>query len=132
MSLNEVTYGFVDENNIVINHGVFIKDDLETVNRVKTEYGAHAAYEVKDLSKEILSIGVNYWNGSRFIHPCPTALDGFIFDDESNSWISPIPYPEDENLYAWDKITKSWKTVQELGIEVPPQDQTEALPSDPV
>jgi ATPase subunit of ABC transporter with duplicated ATPase domains len=51
MSLNEVTYGFVDENNIIINHGIFIKDDLETVERVKAEYGAHAAYEVKDLSK---------------------------------------------------------------------------------
>jgi hypothetical protein len=119
MSLNEVTYGFVDENNIIINHGIFIKDDLETLERVKNEYGAHAAYEVKDLSKEILAIGINYWNGSRFVHPCPPELDGFIFDEEENNWIAPNEYPEDGNIYVWHTITKSWKTVQELGIEVP-------------
>jgi hypothetical protein len=119
MSLNEVTYGFVDENNIIINHGIFIKDDLETVERVKAEYGATAAYEVKDLSKEILTIGVNYWNGSRFVHPCNPDLDGFIFDEEENTWVPPYDYPEDGNMYAWDTITKSWKTVQELGIDLP-------------
>jgi hypothetical protein len=119
MSLNEVTYGFVDENNIIINHGIFVKDDLETVERVRLEYGASAAYEVKDLSKEILAIGINYWNGSRFIHPCPDALNGFIFDDESNSWISPIPYPEDGKSYQWDPITQSYKSYEELGLEEP-------------
>lgn len=119
MSLNEVTYGFVDQNNIVINHGIFIKDDLETVERVRIEYGAHTAHEVKDLSKEIMAIGINYWNGSRFVHPCPSELNGFIFDDEINNWVPPTEIPEDGNLYTWDPITQSWKTFQELGLEIP-------------
>lgn len=119
MSLNEVTYGFVDENNIVINHAIFVDGDLDTVERVKNEYGAHAAYKVNNLLKESLAIGESYWNGLRFVHPCPEGLNGFIFDDESNMWISPIPYPEDGKYYQWDPITQSYKTYEELGLEEP-------------
>ena len=117
MSLNEVTYGFVDENNFVINHAIFIDGDLETIERVRIEYGAFASHKVNDLSKESLAIGESYWNGLRFVHPCPEALNGFIFDDELNKWIPPIAYPEDGKDYQWDPTTQSWKSYEELGLD---------------
>lgn len=35
-----------------------------------------------------------------------------ISADSNWSWISPIPYPEDENSYEWNEETQSWDLVE--------------------
>ena len=110
MSDNVVTYGFVNSDNIIINHATFVDGDTATVERVRNEYGAFAAYKVKDLTKEVLTIGVNYWNGERFIHPSP--YPSWVFDAEQNEWFPPLSTkPNDGNIYVWVSEEQGWVTV---------------------
>ena len=32
----------------------------------------------------------------------------FVFDEETCTWIPPIPLPQDNKLYNWDYINSSW------------------------
>jgi hypothetical protein len=108
MSNNEVTYGFVNENTVLIGHAVFVDGDLETIERVRKEYDAVFSYKVQDLTKEILTVGTAYWNGSRFVLPSPYTT--WVFNDESNSWEPPIPMPENiPTKYFWSQETEQWE-----------------------
>lgn len=106
---DEVVYGFVNENNILINFAIFKKNDFETIERVKNEYKANQAYQM-NLSKEPARINETYWNGARFIWPSP--FPSWVFSDEINEWQAPIPYPTVEEgsdeQYIWDENTTSW------------------------
>lgn len=84
--MSEVTYGFVDENNILLNAAVFIEGDVETVERVKNEYKANAYY-LMDLTKELVLPGEAYWNGKRFIWPSPNP--NYVWSEDVNNWIDP-------------------------------------------
>ena len=33
--------------------------------------------------------------------------------DESWNWQPPIPYPDDDGMYAWDEDTQTWVAVQQ-------------------
>lgn len=41
-----------------------------------------------------------------FIPPKP--YSSWIFNDSDNSWIPPIPYPNDGNSYVWDENIQTW------------------------
>ena len=107
--MNEVTYGFVDENDILFATAVFVDEDTETIERVKNEYSASACYKM-NLEKELALFGVAYWNGTRFLMPSP--YQSWIFNEELNGWEAPVPYPiieEGSNeIYTWDENTTSW------------------------
>lgn len=102
---DEVVYGFVNEENILTDFAIFKKDDFETIQRVKNEFNAHAAYPM-DVTRELTTIGEAYWNGKRFLWPSP--YDSWIFNEEKNDWEAPIPYPSDGQRYNWDENTLSW------------------------
>jgi hypothetical protein len=112
--MSEVTYGFVDENNILFATAIFVDGDTETIDRVKNEYSASACYKM-DLEKELALFGTAYWNGSRFLLPSP--YPSWIFDEELNDWVAPVPQPEfdPENpvLYVWNEEILNWEEVSE-------------------
>ena len=114
--MNEVTYGFVDENSILFATARFVDGDTETIERVKNEYSASACYKM-DLEKELDLFGTTYWNGSRFVLPSP--YPSWIFDEELNQWVAPVPYPEDEFAYLWNEELLTW---QEYGLFIQPKD----------
>jgi len=110
----EVTYGFVDENNVLESFYVVEEDDIETLNRIKQMVG-HNRCHLIDMSIEPAAIGSTYWNGTRFVFPSP--YPSWVWNDENYVWQSPIPYPtpagseDDDNkkYYVWDESTVSWK-----------------------
>ncbi len=107
--MTEVTYGFVDENNILRETAVFIEGDVETLERVKNEYGMNAYYKM-NLEKELAALGEAYWSGTRFLLPSP--YPSWIWDEENNTWTWPVPLPEfdpeNPKHYTWDEETISW------------------------
>ena len=108
MSL-EITYGFVNEDNILIDTSVILEGDTETLERIKTEYSAVNAYLIPEEHFNSIIVGGSTWNGTRFIPPKPLASS--IWSDEYGQWIHPIDYPEDGKVYLWDEETISWKEV---------------------
>lgn len=108
--MNEVTYGFVDENNILRSTAIFVDGDIETIERVKTEFNAYAYYKM-DLEKELALIDMAYWSGTRFLLPSP--FPSWVFNEEINNWEAPVPLPEfdpeDPKYYVWDEDSLSWK-----------------------
>lgn len=59
---NTVTYGLVDEKNVLFNTVVIVQDDFETLERVKTEEKAFNAYPI-DTELYSINIGNMFWNG---------------------------------------------------------------------
>lgn len=45
----------------------------------------------------------------RFIAPSP--FPSWVFDEDSYTWIAPVPYPNDGLTYKWDETTMSWVEV---------------------
>jgi hypothetical protein len=112
--MNEVTYGFVNEDGILQETAVFIDGDTVTLERVKEEFNAHA-YHKMNLEKELALLGIAYWGGSRFLLPSP--YPSWVFKEEINDWEAPIPYPtfneEDPKYYVWNEATTSWVEASE-------------------
>ena len=106
--MSEVTYGFVDEENILFATAIFIDGDTETIERVKNQFSASACYKM-NLEKELALFGEAYWNGSRFLLPSP--YPSWIFNEDLNAWIAPVPYPENDLDYFWDEETTSWLEI---------------------
>jgi len=46
-----------------------------------------------------------------FIPPKP--FNSFILNEQTCNWNSPIPYPQDGNIYIWNESTLSW-TLQTI------------------
>jgi hypothetical protein len=58
--------------------------------------------------------GVDFYYDERmdaFIPPKP--FESWVLDETSYSWISPIPYPEDDQPYIWNDSSQSWDLVEE-------------------
>jgi hypothetical protein len=39
-------------------------------------------------------------------------FNSWVFDAENLSWSAPVPYPTDEQQYAWDEDTMSWVMLE--------------------
>ncbi len=55
--------------------------------------------------------GIGYsWDGTGFAAPQP--YPSWSLDD-NYVWQPPTPYPDDDNIYAWDEDTTSWIQVDD-------------------
>lgn len=109
--MSEQVYGFVDNNNILREYAYIEENDIETLNRLKKEFGYDKAY-LMDFSKELASIGETYWNGTRFVHPSP--FPSWSWNEEINDWIPPVPYPTDVlegEFYQWNEELLNWVKI---------------------
>lgn len=111
--MTEVTYGFVDENNILQQFATVTDGDLETLERLKSHFNLPNAYKM-NLDKEFTLLNKTYWNGTRFLHPSP--FPSWVFNEEKNNWMPPVPYPllgpKEGYHYEWSEHDVNW-------IEIP-------------
>jgi hypothetical protein len=106
----EVTYGFVNEENVLIAFAVAESGDTDTLNRLVSQFNA-VNFHAMDLTKETTALNETFWNGTRFIHPSP--FPSWVWSEEKNDWKAPIDGPLDGKYYEWNESTLNW-------IEVPP------------
>lgn len=50
-------------------------------------------------------------SGDQWIPPSP--FESWIWSEDLNSWIAPVPRPS-EGLYYWDENTKTWILIPEI------------------
>jgi hypothetical protein len=107
-------YAFLDENNLVTEVIVGI-DETELIEDLDPEtwYGNFKGKPCKrtsyngNIRKNYAGLGYRYDSElDAFIPPKP--FQSWILDEESCSWISPIPYPEDNQQYIWNELDTSW------------------------
>jgi hypothetical protein len=57
--------------------------------------------------KNYAGIGYTYDEGrDAFIPPKPHS--SWVLDENTCSWVAPVTYPDDNNLYVWNETTVSW------------------------
>lgn len=116
-------YAELDENNVVIRviPGVDEKEkDGESIYRsISGKIWKRTSYNTSQ-GKHLLGgvpyrknyAGINYFYDEirdAFIPPKSDNIKSWILSEESCTWISPIPYPNDNKSYIWDENTISWK-----------------------
>jgi hypothetical protein len=51
----------------------------------------------------------SFWNGVKAIEPRP--YPSWILDTNNETWVSPVPKPNDGKDYQWNEETSSWKEI---------------------
>ena len=70
-------------------------------------YGGEHSFGGTPLRKNYAGIGYTYDEGrDAFIPPKP--YDSWILDEPTCTWESPVPYPNDGNIYEWNEETQAW------------------------
>jgi hypothetical protein len=122
-------YALLDKTNTVV--GVITgRDETEVVDGIsdwESHYSAETSYRALRTSYNTYG-GVHVTGGvpfrgnyagvgftynetlDAFIPPKP--YDSWVINEETYSWDPPIPYPEDDVAYDWDKDKKSWVAVE--------------------
>jgi hypothetical protein len=107
-------YAFLDQDGFVTEVIVGI-DETELIEDLDPEtwYGNFRGQVCKrtsyngNIRKNYAGIGYSYDSErDAFIPPKP--FPSWILDEESCTWISPIPYPEDDQQYIWNEADTSW------------------------
>jgi hypothetical protein len=110
----------IDENNIVTQVIVVSNQDTSNAQGEEKEYiGAsfceklfggtwkQTSYNAK-FRKNYAGIGYTYDEQlDAFIPPKP--YQSWLLNWETANWESPIPMPQDDQMYYWDEETLSWK-----------------------
>ena len=82
---------------------------------VQTSYNTHGGVHANGgtpLRKNYAGIGFTYDKvRDAFIPPKP--YPSWVLNEDSCLWNSPVPYPQDGNMYNWDEATLSWVEVTE-------------------
>ena len=93
-------YAFIKDN-LVFDILIFDNPSDELLNIFKDEKGADSVV----LATETAIVGGEY-DGTNFWRskPFPT----WIKDIDTNSWIPPIPYPQDGKVYFWSEAEQNW------------------------
>ena len=62
----------------------------------------------KSFRKNYAAIGMFYDEIRDAFYWQESDVSDFVFDEETCTWIPPIPLPQDNKLYNWDYINSSW------------------------
>jgi hypothetical protein len=89
------------KNNIVENIIVFDNPSEELVQQFKEIHNADLLIETTDSC----AVGGEY-DGTNFwtIKPFPS----WVKNEETGMWETPVPYPNDDKIYAWNETDKNW------------------------
>ena len=111
----------IDEQNIVVTVIVAEQDFIDTLPDqscwIQTSYNTWAGKhfdpitQLEDdkppLRKNYAGIGYSYDSvRDAFIPPKP--YSDWILNEDTCLWEPPVPYPQDEQMYAWDENTHQW------------------------
>ena len=107
------------ENGVVVNVIVAEQDfvDRQDGQWVQTSYntrkGIHYAPNSNDPDGGI-ALRKNY-AGKGYIYDIerdafmpPKPYDSWVLDEQTCTWDSPVPYPNDDNTYEWNEETQAW------------------------
>jgi hypothetical protein len=75
----------------------------------QTSYNTHGGVHNNGipLRKNHAGIGMNYdEDRDAFIYKKP--FNSWVLNESTCLWESPIPYPQDNNIYKWNEQNKSW------------------------
>lgn len=82
----------------------FLADDLGLGGTwIQTSYNAR-------IRKNYAGIGMLY-DSERDAFIAPQPYESWILNEETCHWESPVPYPTDGLMYAWDEATTDWKAI---------------------
>jgi hypothetical protein len=110
-------YAFLDDNNIVT-EVIFGIDETELIEGIDPEtwYGNFRGQVCKRTSyngnyrKNYAGIGFAYSTElDAFIPPKP--YDSWLLNEETCLWNSPVPYPQDGQIYSWNEDQISWVSL---------------------
>lgn len=113
----------LDENNtvqrvIVIHNNECLKDGNEDeeqgISFCKSLFGENTKWKQTSYNNNFRKIyayeGCTYDEiNDVFVPPCPHPT--WIFDKYAHTWMPPIMYPIDGNVYIWDMETESWMEI---------------------
>lgn len=109
----------LDENNTVIQVIVVNNSEITDSNGLENEnlgitfcqnlLGGNwkqTSYNAK-FRKNFAGIGFTY-DSTKDAFIAPKPYESWLFNEETCQWYSPIPYPQDDQIYKWDEDTVSW------------------------
>jgi len=108
---NIVTQVIVAEQDFIDKQrGVWVKTSYNTRGGVHYSPNSNEPDEGVPLRKNYASIGFTYdTTRDAFIPPQP--YPSWNLNEDTCLWESPVPYPEDGNLYIWNEETQQWDEV---------------------
>jgi hypothetical protein len=129
---NMAHFAEINENNEVVR--VLVVDDMHEADGenylantcglggkwIKTSYNSSAGKHLLGgvaLRKNFAGIGYTYDEDRDAFIP-PKIFDSHVLDEETCTWVAPIPMPTDGKPYVWDEETLSWNELPIL--EKPP------------
>lgn len=62
--------------------------------------------------KKYAGIGFTY-DEEQDIFISPKPFDSWIFDDNEQDWVAPIPFPNDGNKYDWNEDDQEWVLLED-------------------
>jgi hypothetical protein len=118
-------FACLDENNVVTQVIVVSNEDTSDVNGNEVEeigvafckklLGADTNWKQTSYNNNmrVRYAGIGYSYNAEldaFIPPQPFA--SWVLDDATADWKSPVPRPDEENIYIWNENTQSWDLFQ--------------------
>lgn len=108
----EKVYGFIDEDNLLIDTFVAVEDDIETLERLKDFSGA-VEYHIIDLDKTLVIKHQTFWNGKTFVPPSP--FKSWVWNEDSEQWEAPfiadISTAPGPGYWVWNEDIINWDFV---------------------
>ena len=121
-------YAFLDENNVVV-EVITGKDENDLQDGVtdwetwygnfrgktckRTSYNTHAGQHDLDgtpFRKNFARINGTYDEVRDAFIP-PKQYASWQLDEDTCTWVSPVPYPQDGNFYQWNEELLNWEIV---------------------
>ena len=114
----------LDENNIVTQVIVVSNEDIkDSIGNENEEVGIafcknllgrdtiwkQTSYN-NSIRKNYAGIGFTY-DATRDAFIAPKPFNSWILNESTCIWESPVLYPNDGNMYAWDEETTSWVSI---------------------
>lgn len=113
-------------NNDALGNMDFPASDAEGASFCRSLFGADTTWVQTSFSgafrKNYAGVGYVY-DGTRDAFIPPRPYPSWVLDETTCLWATPIPYPEDGNLYSWDETTMSW-VISDQGQQVPDYEVT--------
>ena len=92
--------------------GVWVQTSYNTRGGIHYAPNSHEPDGGIALRKNYAGIGYTYDSDrDAFIPPKP--FDSWLLDEPTCTWEAPVPYPNDDNAYAWNEQTQAWDLVEE-------------------
>ena len=91
--------------------GTWIQTSYNTRGNVHYKPDSNEPSGQPALRGNYAGIGFTY-DSTHDVFYAPQPYASWVLNQDTWTWESPVPYPTDDKLYAWDEATTSWKVVE--------------------